>query len=255
MKKTMLAFLAVGLLIATPSCKKGENDPFLSLKSRKARIAGDWSITGFDYTNTFTQADGDNGSNTGVLNGDVITFTNTFTSGGTTVTSTSTTTINDASYTFTKEGTYTAVWNTTTVDVQTNNGFTTTTTDVEKNTTTGDWSFIGKQKKTYKNKERIVLNALKTVSSSQTTDVTVDDSGTFPTITNVGDLDEWENNYASGEESEVWELDMLKGKEMVAKIMTSNSGSQSTTPDGGSTTTVQNDVSESTTTITFTKNK
>ena len=252
MKKTMLAFLAVGLLVATPSCKKGENDPFLSLKSRKARIAGDWLITGYDYDNTYTQADGDSGTDKAVMNGDVITFTNTFTSGGTTTTSTSTTTVNEASYSFTKEGTFTAVWNTTNVSVSTNSGFTTTTTTTSKSATSGDWSFIGKQKKTYKNKERIVLNTLNDISSNQQTSVTVDDNGIFNDITNIGDLDAWEENYASGEVSESWELDMLKGKEMVAKMMSSNSGSQSNTPDGGSTTTTNNTVSESTTTITFT---
>ena len=38
--------LAVGLLglIAFQSCKKGENDPFLSLKSRNARIVGEWKL-------------------------------------------------------------------------------------------------------------------------------------------------------------------------------------------------------------------
>lgn len=252
MKKTMLAFLAVGLLVATPSCKKGENDPFLSLKSRKARIAGDWLITGYDLDRTYTQADGDTGTNNATMSGDVITYTNTFTSGGTTTTSTSTTTVNEASYSFTKDGTFTSVWNTTNVSVSTSSGFTTTTTTVNTTTKTGDWSFIGKQKKTYKNKERIVLNTLNEVSSSKQTSVTVDDNGFLPNINTNGDLNAWEQNYASGEVSESWELDMLKGKEMVAKMMSSNSGSQSNTPDGGSTTTTNNTVSESTTTITFT---
>lgn len=252
MKKTMLAFLAVGLLAATPSCKKGENDSFLSLKSRKARISGDWVISGYDYTRTYTQADGDTGSNTGVMSGDVITYTNTFTSGGTTTTSTSTNTVNEATYSFTKEGDFTAVWNSTSVSTSTNSGFTTTNTTVYTSTKTGDWSFIGKQKKTYKNKERLVLNTLNEVSSNQTTSVIVDDAGIISPFTSTGDLDAWEENYASGEVAETWELDMLKGKEMVAKMMSSNSGSSSNTPDGGSTTTTQNTVSESTSTFTFT---
>ena len=40
-----------------PACKKGENDPFLSLRSRKARITGKWILTEKIYERL---ADGDN---------------------------------------------------------------------------------------------------------------------------------------------------------------------------------------------------
>jgi hypothetical protein len=44
----LLAMLAFGLLF---SCKKGENDPFISLRSRKARIVGEWKLQkGFEKT-------------------------------------------------------------------------------------------------------------------------------------------------------------------------------------------------------------
>lgn len=33
------------LISVLPSCKKGENDPFLSLRTRKARICGEWKVT------------------------------------------------------------------------------------------------------------------------------------------------------------------------------------------------------------------
>ena len=206
----------------------------------------------YDLTSTFTQSDGDTGSETGSLSGDVITYTNSFTSSGTTTTASSTQTINEASYTFTKEGTYTSVWNTTTISSNTFLVFTTTNTNVSTNTSNGDWSFVGKQKDAYKNKERMVTNALTRTQSDQTTSVTVDDAGIIPAITSVGDLDSWTSNYYSGENSDTWELDMLKGKEMVAKMISSNSGSYSSTPNGGATTTSTNDVSESTVTITFT---
>lgn len=46
--------LIIGLLILysillITSCKKGENDPFFSLMSRKARIAGEWELTEATY--------------------------------------------------------------------------------------------------------------------------------------------------------------------------------------------------------------
>ena len=46
MKKLFL--LAAGAFLLTAnltSCKKGENDPALSLKSRKARLTGEWTVT------------------------------------------------------------------------------------------------------------------------------------------------------------------------------------------------------------------
>ena len=46
--KNLLLILA--LVAAFTSCKKGENDPFLSLKSRKGRLAGDWIVKSATYT-------------------------------------------------------------------------------------------------------------------------------------------------------------------------------------------------------------
>ena len=47
MKKNLL-FLALAVIASSTllsSCKKGENDPFLSLKSRDARITALWKLT------------------------------------------------------------------------------------------------------------------------------------------------------------------------------------------------------------------
>lgn len=49
--KKILLILTAGLLMATPACKKGENDPFLSLKSRKARLAGEYEFTSLESFN------------------------------------------------------------------------------------------------------------------------------------------------------------------------------------------------------------
>lgn len=45
MKKSIFVFLAI-LTIAsiTQSCKKGEDDPFFSFKSRKMRLVGEWNL-------------------------------------------------------------------------------------------------------------------------------------------------------------------------------------------------------------------
>lgn len=50
--KKLLTFGLTALLITSSiiSCKKGDNDPFLSLKSRTARVSADWTITNEETT-------------------------------------------------------------------------------------------------------------------------------------------------------------------------------------------------------------
>lgn len=49
MKKNTIILLAALMLISTTaiSCKKGKDDPGISLRSRKARMAGEWKITAY----------------------------------------------------------------------------------------------------------------------------------------------------------------------------------------------------------------
>ena len=110
---------------------------------------------------------------------------------------------------------------------------------------------IGKAKGEYKNKERMVMNTLISDASWQTTDITVDDTGVQPSVTNVGDTNAWMDNYSSGDVQETWDIDQLKGKEMIVKITRDNSGSWSSTTSGGVTTSGPNDVFTSTETITL----
>ena len=58
--KIIKNFIVFALLSVTIlACKKGENDPFLSLSSRKARLAGEWKLTKMDELNV-----SNNGTNT-----------------------------------------------------------------------------------------------------------------------------------------------------------------------------------------------
>lgn len=257
MKKTILMFAAAGLLIATPSCKKGENDPFLSLSSRKARVAGDWEISNFTQSTLNTESDGDTqGNETTYASGTLTNVYTDFDSGNqTTTTTTTTSTLDQGTYTFNKDGTFTRTWNTTSSSSFTILGFTTTTTNVNTSTATGNWSFLGKVKagdETFKNKERIVMNVLNETGTSQSTDVTVEDANPSNSVTTINPLNAWNNNYSSGEWQDTWELDQLKGKEMIAVMSENNSGTNSQTPNGGSTTTWTNDTYTSTTTVTLT---
>lgn len=46
------------------ACKKGENDPFLSLRSRNARITGTWKLTSQETSDTFVVGDITNANST-----------------------------------------------------------------------------------------------------------------------------------------------------------------------------------------------
>lgn len=54
MKKVLLSMAVVMLLssVFMSSCKKGEDDPFLSLKSRNGRVIGTWELKNKEYTST-----------------------------------------------------------------------------------------------------------------------------------------------------------------------------------------------------------
>ncbi len=60
-------FLLVGILAIT-GCKKGANDPFLSLLSRDARITGTWKLSAEDYTRITTYASSGTTSSSTVTN-------------------------------------------------------------------------------------------------------------------------------------------------------------------------------------------
>ena len=235
--------LAVGgLMLATPSCKKGENDPFMSLKSRKGRVAGEYTITGYESSYTYTSGSGASNSSTEVLAGNTITetYTSTPSGGGSSTSSTTTTTLNLGEFTFDKDGTFSMTWNTTSVDVdvQTFGIYTSTTTSTTVNTMTqtGTWNFLGKVDE-YKNKERMVINVLSNHSTDVTDAVTVttDGSGGSVTTTTKGDLDDDTYAYSDGENSTIFEIDMLKGKEMTFVQIGGGSNIYKTTDNSGST--------------------
>jgi hypothetical protein len=121
-------------------------------------------------------------------------------------------------------------------------GFTTTNTTTSNNSMSGNWSFVGKAKGVYKNKERIVLNATTVTSSDQTTSVTTDNNGVLPAQTTVGDTDTYTNNYSNGQAESTWDIDQLKGKEMIVKQSYSNNGTWSNTTSAGVTTSGNNSV-------------
>lgn len=233
MKNVLFAMIGMGMLAVTPSCKKGENDPFLSLSSRKARMAGEYEIDSWVTYTKETDPDGVVTEETTDLSGASGTQITKTTDGGSTVTTTKNIVVDQAMFSFTKDGTWESEFNTTTTWTEEGGGWLVDEyhyTVVETMTESGTWSFLGGQPEDYKNKERVMLNVLESESTSQTTTETDFTDGSSSTET--GDLYGYEETNASGEYTMVYMIDMLKGKELVLKQDLTGEYSNSTTSGG-----------------------
>ena len=152
MKNTVILLLSALFIAGSFSgCKIGENDPFLSLRSRKSRLEGNWVIVKEEVSETNI-----NGSTTEIMqsvyDGKMKVTTTTTTAGAL-----STTVIDTVKYTVNfdikKDGNYKMIAaNENKIDIV---------------TTEGTWLFLGKSKLNgLKNKEAILLKTTKQVVSS-----------------------------------------------------------------------------------------
>ncbi|MFH2142769.1 MAG: hypothetical protein ABIJ97_10120 [Bacteroidota bacterium] len=227
MKESKLLWILLGLLFVLPfgGClKKGEEDPFFSIYPRKTRVIADWDIntmvsdilrTNDDGTKINTIFEITNGTNASE-------FTETFefaldtsyTHDGEVI---------EAYYEFDKTGKmehvmhYRLIWS---VDSLDGNEWVwnTKTTYTKKIIAKGTWNFLGRVDD-YKNKERLAL-VFETynigVSTSILKTVTDDAGEPQPALTtNVTNYGNIENKYGNGESAEIWELNMLKNKEII----------------------------------------
>ncbi|MFZ5553961.1 MAG: hypothetical protein ACOZCO_12670 [Bacteroidota bacterium] len=143
MKKIFIYAVAAitTMSLSLTSCKKGEGDPFISLKSRKSRLAGEWTVSAGNGT------DMNSGVNT------------TWTYDGTQEVTTypspfpQTTDKWTLTHTIEKDGTFTSVY----VDND--------ASPAETTTTTGTWNFTGGVGE-YKNKSQVVFTTLSMTSSA-----------------------------------------------------------------------------------------
>jgi len=232
MKKTMLFVLGAIVLLSASSCKKGDNDPFLSLKSRKARLAGGYVVSKMESTETTTY--------------ETYETTTTQTFDGTTLFEkiiNSTTESYDypvsvAEWVFKKDGTWEMAWKYKKTVINDDVYYKTTTVTDYDQTQSGVWAFVGKTKKEYKNKERVQLSILK---DDVTSIANIDDYDKTYDTTYVSKTTQTSNaTYMSGENVVIYDIDMLKNKEMVFKL--SQNEDISSHFDDGSTT--PNDYSE-----------
>lgn len=218
-KKNVLAAALMTALVfpAFQGCKKGEGDPFISLKSRKARVAGEWTITAMrdesNYSGNNTDENGQKDSWTGTsvteINGTTFHVNSSQTGSAGDESTRSGTGSASANATFEKDGTFTLKYSFTNVKISEDGDSYTQDITFESS---GTWNFLGGVEEDYKKKERIILNILKQVSTTKTM---------------VDELFENESHtttYANGENSEVWHLNTLKSKEMLVDGETAESG-------------------------------
>ena len=151
MKKTTLIFLSAILLTGTfVACKKGDNDPFLSLRSRKDRLSGLWTVKE-ETVNEVITIPGSTTTNNVVYDGQMA-----ISSSVTVASGVSTTTIDTSKYSVSLEIKKTGNYEKKIVNAN--------LLDIE--VYSGTWMFLGKSKiDKLKKKEAILITTSKAVIS------------------------------------------------------------------------------------------
>lgn len=170
MKNYKIILLALAVLATTFSaCKKGEDDPALSFRSRKARVVGEWKMTNFKYSSTSSSS---SSNSSYVMSGDGSTYTATETDDGTPSSSIGTL---SWQWTFEKDGKYKF----------------TQTYDGDIYTSAGTWNFtsgVGDLKKN----SQITYSELSSITQSSTSPATTN-TWTGNYVDEVYDLKELRN--------------------------------------------------------------
>jgi len=190
LKSTMIVALMAATTVPFSGCKKGEGDPGISFRSRKARIAGEWTVTKGSGTSV------DDQSNTTVIwtmEGTTLTTTITV---GTNPSATTTLTF-DHKIIIDKDGTWSSTYNESTT------GYSQAVTE------SGTWNFTGGVGDS-KNKSQVVMMTL-----AKTTNTTFNQNLSTSTEVYTG----------SDAPTVIWDIYQLKNKEMIVKWDgTSNDG-------------------------------
>ncbi len=225
-KYAILVVSIIFSILLLNNCKKGENDPFFSIYSRKARVVADWDINAKSSIITYVLDNGESAK---------VDFQIT---GKTTVTE-DVDSINhipkdtlrqragevyEGYYNFNKDGSmeyvlhYNLIDDSTETDPNTEQTTSRVITTIYKYRATGTWNFLGKIDD-YKNKERISMvwesynYSVNVIYKKEVTDV----DGVVLSVDNWTSFSAYENKYANGEVAEVWEIDQLKNKEIILK--------------------------------------
>lgn len=218
--KRHLSLVLLGMIIVLPllttSCfKKGEEDPFFSIYTRKARVIAEWDVTEMNSDIKRTYADDVQTQTTTTVNGE--TWNSVIKIVGTdSIREIEGFVLPDRhKITFEKDGRFREVYEYEySEDSLVNEGETVITTITrKKEETSGTWNFLYNIDD-YKNKERlaIVIEERKITTIILKLTVSEEDE-TIPTPTISGTFTE-ADKYANGEMSTIWTLIMLKNKQI-----------------------------------------
>ena len=230
MKRYSILFLLLVLVTGSMffGCKKGQDDPFFSFRSRKARIAGDYNITSKALSYKTVYEDGRQFQTDFVITGatqkeTVKVLGQASVLGGDSVIINgygkpinAKGTVNQNVITFDKKGPFNSVYEYTIVAVILNEegGFTTTITYTYREETRGSWDFLSGVDN-FKKKERIsmILEDSRITETRITRINYVDDPSLNPPD------ETWRHDigvkYANGESSQILHIRELRSKKMV----------------------------------------
>ncbi|MCF6367199.1 MAG: RHS repeat protein [Bacteroidales bacterium] len=171
--KTIKSIGLIFLILATSiiGCKKGENDPGLSLLSRKARLSGEWNLSSAEFE--FKKTDPD-GTTVTSYSYDGANMTETTDGEGKTY-------VYSEKVTIDKDGTFTIV-------IEKEITYSQNQTGINKTTLEGYWYFIDGIKNTdIKNKERVefFIQKYTNIHPSGDTEI-IESSGSIPIIEERG---------------------------------------------------------------------
>ena len=224
MKKTLILLVVAALGAGTmSSCKK----------SNKRKLSGEWTMASMSETSTNTSGNPSTTTTTTIssTDGAAISIVSSSTAAGS-ATTTSTGAVNSATWTIEKDGTWSMTMDVTLSGSET--GLTWSSSEAE--TTTGTWSFLGKDKSAdFKRNDRVVFNTL-TSASTYTDSYTVTGGSTF--TDNSSDSYSW----ATGENQATYVITESKKKELT--LTQDGSSTWSDTDAGGTTSGSSTSMSE-----------
>ena len=215
MKKTLILLFVAALGAGTmSSCKK----------SNKGKLSGEWTVASLSETNTNTSGNPSTTSTTTVSSTDGAAVS--IESSSTAANSTTTTmngTVNTGTWTIEKDGTWSMIMDVTFSGSET--GY--TWTQSERETTTGAWSFVGKDKSAeFKRNDRVIFNTL--TSASDYSDSYTVTGGSAVTSTSSDSY-----SWATGENQATYVITESKKKELT--LTQEGSSTWSDTDAGGTT--------------------
>lgn len=229
--------LVLSSILVLDGCKRGEDDPFFSFRSRKARVTGNWSFESKEsnVVQLFSQPESYQAVVAFTLDGESISIKVDSINTPHDTSKTTTGVLKEGYYRFDKNSKmeylfhYELTWIKTKTDENTN------ITTVDKVVTTveekatGSWNFLAKVEQNgvneYNNKERIsfIFESFDEFIKVVTTQKVTDEEGVVISNTYMSSSSSHKNRFANGEMAQIWVLKELRNKKIVMERDIDNS--------------------------------